>query len=127
VQVGTRFLTAYECTIHRTYKEKVLAAKDIDTMTTGKRLGHPVRALRNPFAMEFLRREYDSTITNEELEAFGTGALRRAALEGDAKNGSFCAGQAAAMVNKEQSAKEIIHELCEEAETLLGKALKWVR
>ena len=35
-----------ECTIHRTYKDKILASKDIDTMTTGKRLGHPVRALK---------------------------------------------------------------------------------
>ena len=43
VQLGTRFLVAKECTIHQNYKDKVLAARDIDTMTTGKRFGHPVR------------------------------------------------------------------------------------
>ena len=50
VQVGTRFLSAHECSIHPTYKEKILKANDIATMTTGKRLGHPVRSLKTSFA-----------------------------------------------------------------------------
>ena len=45
VQLGTRFLVAHECSIHPTYKEKVLKATDLGTITTGKRLGHPVRSL----------------------------------------------------------------------------------
>lgn len=44
VQLGTRFLVAEECGVHENYKKKVLAANDIATMTTGKRLGHPVRS-----------------------------------------------------------------------------------
>jgi enoyl-[acyl-carrier protein] reductase II len=119
VQMGTRFLVAKECTIHQNYKNAILEAKDIDTATAGKRLGHPVRALRNAFMREFIRREYDSTISNEELEAYGAGALRRAAREGDMKNGSVMAGQCCALVKKEQSAEEIIREIMGEAETLL--------
>lgn len=42
IQVGTRFLVAEECTISQEYKNKILKAKDIDTVVTGKRLGHPV-------------------------------------------------------------------------------------
>ena len=34
VQVGTRFLVATECTIHENYKQRVLKAKDIDTIVT---------------------------------------------------------------------------------------------
>ena len=45
-----RFLSANECTIHPTYKEKILKATDLCTMVTGKRLGHPVRSLRTQFA-----------------------------------------------------------------------------
>jgi len=127
VQVGTRFLVAKECTISQVYKDKVLKAKDIDTMTTGKRLGHPVRTIKNPFSREFFKMEYDSSVSDEELEKFGLGALRRAAREGDAKNGSFCAGQVAAMVKKEQTAKEIITEMFGEAEQILGGAAKWVK
>ncbi len=127
VQVGTRFLVAHECTIHANYKEKILQARDIDTGTAGKRLGHPVRALRNSFMREFMRREYDSSISNEELEAFGAGALRRAAREGDMKNGTIMAGQSSGLVNKEQSACEIIQEMFQEAEELLRGAAKWAR
>ena len=46
VQVGTRFLVAEECSVHPVYKEKILKASDIATITTGKRLGHPVRSLK---------------------------------------------------------------------------------
>ena len=127
VQVGTRFLVAKECTIHPVYKEKILKAKDIDTITTGKRLGHPVRALKTPFSREFFRMEYDTTISNEELEKFGTGALRLAAREGDIKHGSFLAGQVAAMVTREQTAKEMITEMFTQAESILGGASKWVK
>ena len=44
VQVGTRFLCARECQVHANYKKKILAARDIDTVVTGKRLGHPCAA-----------------------------------------------------------------------------------
>lgn len=127
VQVGTRFLVAKECTISQVYKEKILKAKDIDTISTGRRLGHPVRALKTPFTREFARMEYDSNISNEALEQFGAGALRKAAREGDAQNGSFLAGQVAAMVHKEQTASEIIMELFAQGEQVLGGAMKWVK
>ncbi|HPZ59682.1 MAG TPA: nitronate monooxygenase, partial [Bacillota bacterium] len=126
VQLGTRFLVARECTIHPNYKNKILKAKDIDTMTTGKRLGHPVRALKTPFTRAFLKNEKDSTKSIEELEAFGAGALRRAVQEGDEQNGCFMAGQSSGLVKKEQTVEEIIQELIEETkQTILG-GLKWV-
>jgi len=126
VQVGTRFITAVECTVHRNYKNKILKAKDIDTMTTGKRLGHPVRSLKTPFSREFLAKEYDSSVTDEELEKFAEGSLRFAEAEGDEKKGSFMAGQIAGMVNREQTAAEIIGEMIAEAEAILRGADKWI-
>ena len=127
VQVGTRFLVAYECNIHPTYKEKILKATDISTITTGKRLGHPVRSLKTPFSRDYAKAEYDSSISNEELEAMGTGALRLAVQEGDTQHGSFLAGQISGMIRKEQPAAEIVQELCTEAEAVLKGATKWVR
>lgn len=122
VQMGTRFLVAKECHIHAHYKEKVLAAKDTGTMVSGRRLGHPVRALKNPFARAFAQKESDPNVTDEELNAFGTGALRKAVMEGDEENGSFLCGQVAGLVDKEQTCKEIIEEVTAEAETLLRAA-----
>lgn len=127
VQVGTRFLVSTECNIHRNYKDMVLQAKDISTIATGKRLGHPVRSLKTAFSKEFFSREYDSTVTNEELEKFGEGALRMAVVEGDEKKGCFMAGQIAGLVNKEQSSREIIQEMFREAEDILKGAPKWVK
>lgn len=125
VQMGTRFLSAEECTIHPTYKEKILKAGDLCTTVTGKRLGHPVRSLRTPFARNYSKAEYGG-VSDEELEALGTGALRLAVQEGDVENGCFLAGQIAAIVNKEQPAAEIIKEVMEEAEPILMRAPSWV-
>ena len=127
VQVGTRFLVAKECQVHPNYKEKILKARDIDTVVTGKRLGHPVRCLKNIIAREMGEMEYDSDITNEEIERHGAGALRRAAVEGDVLHGTVMSGQIAAIVNKEQSAAEIIREMFAEAEALLSEGRKWLR
>ncbi len=126
VQMGTRFLSAKECTIHPVYKEKILKANDLCTMVTGKRLGHPVRSLRTQFAREYSKAEYGG-MPDEELEAFATGALRLAVQEGDLEKGCFLSGQIAAMVNKEQPAAEIVKEVMEEAEPILRRAVQWVK
>ncbi len=125
VQLGTRFLSAYECGVHPNYKKKILKATDLCTMVTGKRLGHPVRQLRTSFAKKYWEAEYGG-MPDDELEALGTGVLRLAAVEGDEERGCFLSGQIAAMVKKEQPAAEIIKELMEEAEPLLLGASKWV-
>lgn len=127
VQVGTRFLVAKECTIHQNYKNKVLSARDIDTMTTGKRFGHPVRCLKNDFSRMLLENEYEPGMTAEQFEKLGVGALRKAVLDGDVAAGSFMCGQIAGMVNKEQTCREIIEEMFSRAEALLKGAAQWVK
>lgn len=125
VQMGTRFLSAYECGVHPAYKEKILKATDLCTMVTGKRTGHPVRSLRTPFARSYSEAEYGGA-SDDELKSLSSGAFRRAAQQGDAQSGCFLAGQAAAMVKKEQPAAQIIQEVMEEAERLLRGAVQWV-
>lgn len=125
VQLGTRFLSATECSIHPTYKEKLFKAGDLATTVTGKRLGHPVRSLRTPLMRRYTEAEYAQT-SDEELEAMTTGALRKAVQEGDVQNGCFLAGQIAAMVKKEQPAAEIIREVMQGAEPILKGAAQWI-
>ena len=125
-QLGTRFLVADECAISRTYKDKVLAAGDTDTIVTGRRLGHPVRSLKTSFSREYFRMEYDSSVSDEALEGKAVGALKSAVVDGDDKNGCFIAGQIAGLCRKEQSASDIISEIIGEAESLL-KGTKWVK
>ena len=125
VQMGTRFLSAEECSIHPNYKQKIIKANDLCTMVTGKKLGHPVRALRTNFSREFAKKEYSGT-PDEELEQFGVGKYALAVKEGDNENGSFLSGQIAAMVKEVQPAADIIRDVCEGAEPILKNAASFV-
>ncbi|MGG7057165.1 enoyl-[acyl-carrier-protein] reductase FabK [Clostridium nigeriense] len=115
IQVGTRFLVADECTIHDNYKEAVIKAKDIDTVVTGRPTGHPVQVIKNKLAREYMNLEKENAPI-ERIEELGRGALRKAVKDGDIENGSLMAGQISGLVNKRQSAREIIEEMFSEYE-----------
>ncbi len=115
VQIGTRFLVAHECTVHRNYKDKILKANDLATVITGQITGHPVRVLKNRLTNAFMQAEKEEMAKDKpDLERFdllGRGALQKSVKNGDIDNGSVMSGQIAGMVNKEQSCEEIITEI----------------
>lgn len=120
VQMGTRFVVAKESIVHENYKQRILKAKDIDSAVTGRSHGHPVRCLRNQMTREYNRLENEGK-SFEELEYLTLGTLRNAVMDGDVTNGTVMAGQIAGMITKEQTCKEMIEEMMEQAETLLGR------
>ncbi len=115
VQVGTRFLLADECICHENYKDRIVKATDIDTVITGNITGHPVRVIKNNLANDYLRMEKELYKEDKpdfaKLEALGSGALRRAVVEGDIKTGSVMAGQIAGLTNKKESCLSIIEDI----------------
>ncbi len=117
VQCGTRFLTVDECPVADAYKEKVLAAKDSDTIVTGRGSGHPARCLKNKFTRRIRTLEADMDKNGDELEEMYLGSLRRA-VEGDVDNGSMMSGQIAALVHERKSAADVINEMVDEATAL---------
>lgn len=120
VQIGTRFVVATESIVHENYKAMLIKAKDIDSTVTGMSHGHPIRSIRNKMTREYLRLEKEGT-DFMELEKLTLGGLRKAVMEGDVVNGSVMAGQIAGLIKKEQPCKEIITEIMQEAQNLLGK------
>lgn len=118
VQLGTRFVVADESIVHENYKNKVIAAKDIDSAVTGRTTGHPIRCIRNKMTREYLKKEAEGA-SFEELELMTVGSLRNAVLDGDIVNGSLMAGQIAGLISKKQSCQEIIDELMTETTALL--------
>jgi enoyl-[acyl-carrier protein] reductase II len=110
VQMGTRFILAKECHAHQNYKESVMKARDRDTVTTGVSTGHPVRVIRNKLTKEYLEKEFKGA-TPEELEELGRGKLKLSVIDGNTTEGSVMAGQVSGMLEREETAEEIIKSL----------------
>ncbi len=120
VQIGTRFVVSKEAVVHENYKQRIIKAKDIDSAVTGRSHGHPIRCLRNEMTREYVKMEAEGK-SFEELEYMTLGALRRAVQEGDVAKGTVMAGQIAGLISKEQTCKEMVEEMMEQAKTLM----KW--
>ena len=120
VQMGTRFVAAKESIVHENYKQKMIRAKDIDSTITGASTGHPVRCLRNQMTREYQEMEKQG-VDFMELEKLTLGSLRRAVIDGDTAGGTLMAGQIAGLVRSQDSCKEIINEIMEQADRLLGR------
>lgn len=118
VQMGTRFVLSEECIAHENYKNAVLKAKDRSTVMTGLTTGHPVRIIDNQLAHKYKNLEFSGG-SKEELENLGAGTLRKAAIEGDVKEGSVMIGQIAGMLHDVKPCKEIITDIMTEAETVI--------
>lgn len=126
VQMGTRFLTATECSIHPDYKKAVLRAGDISTIVTGRRDGHAVRVIKNEMSRKYYQMEMHGADA-DELINMTVGSLRRAVKEGDTKTGSMMCGQIAGLVHDEKPAAEILRDVCSEAERALLAGAQIVR
>lgn len=118
VQMGTRFIVSEECTASEAYKDRILRAKDIDSVITGQTTGHPVRSLRNQMTREYKELEKKGT-SFEVLERMTLGSLRKAVVDGDVLNGTVMAGQIAGLISKKQTCKEIMDQLMKETAAIL--------
>ncbi|ERJ73740.1 enoyl-[acyl-carrier-protein] reductase FabK [Streptococcus sobrinus] len=129
IQVGTRFVVAKESNAHQNFKDKLLKAKDIDTVVSANVVGHPVRAIKNKLSSAYAQAEKDfltGKLKKEEIEELGAGALRNAVVDGDVQNGSVMAGQIAGLVRKEETCEEILKDLYYGAAKVIeDQAARW--
>ncbi len=121
VQIGTRFLASEECQIHPTFKELVVKAKDTDSVVTGRYTGHPCRNIKTKFSKKLANGEKDGSLTPDEFEKLTLGSLRKAVQDGNLDEGSFLCGAIAGMINDVKPCAEIVKEIMDQAEKLLGK------
>jgi enoyl-[acyl-carrier protein] reductase II len=134
VQLGTRFVCAYESIAHPRFKQAFIRAAARDAVVSIQLDPRfpviPVRALQNPATEQFIavqRQVIDRFAGGElshkaaqlEIEHFWAGALRRAVIDGDTETGSLMAGQSVGFVTREQSTAEIIEELVGQALAIL--------
>ena len=120
VQIGTRFICSSECNVHPSYQQKVLKARDRDTVVCGMGTGHPVRVIRNKFTREYLSQE-KSGKSKEELIELGKGRYPAAAIEGEIDDGSILAGQICGLIKEVQPAAQIVSKIMSEASDVIRR------
>lgn len=111
VQIGTVLLASHECPVHVNYKNKVVKAKDTDTVVTGRGTGAPVRVIKNKMSRKYIELTKEKEIDLEEMEKLTLGSLSKAVYDGDMNGGSIMAGQSAGLVKSIRSCKEILDDI----------------
>ncbi len=111
VQIGTVLLASHECPVHENYKNKVVKAKDTDTVVTGRGTGAPVRVIKNKMSRKYLELTKEKDVDLEEMEKLTLGSLSKAVYDGDMHGGSIMAGQSAGLVKEIRSCKEILDDI----------------
>ncbi len=115
VQIGSRFVCAAESSAHPVFKQKILDAKEGDTMLVLKKL-IPVRLLKNKFFEKVQQYESRNASPDELIELIGKERAKKGMFEGDINEGELEIGQASALINQIKPAGEIIREIIEEFE-----------
>lgn len=110
VQVGSRFAVAAESSAHPSFKKRVYETGEGGTMLVLKKLA-PARLIRNAFYEEVKRLEDEGADAGTLKELLGRGRAKAGIFEGDLDNGELEIGQVASMLDREESAEEIIGDM----------------
>lgn len=117
VQIGSRFVATDEASSHLNFKNKVLEAKEGDTLLTLKELA-PVRLLKNPFFEEVMALYQKGEATPENLKnLLGRGRTKKGMFEGNLTEGELEIGQIASIIHSIQSVAEVMQEIITDYET----------
>lgn len=114
IQMGTVFLATTESPISQAYKERLLTAKETDTVVTGMGTKDPVRGIRNELTDRYFEM-VAQCLPQEDVMKPLTGSLARA-VAGDMVNGSIQAGQIAGMICKIKTVREVMVDVMASAE-----------
>jgi len=122
VQMGTAFIATKECHVHQTYKDRLIAASETDTVVTGLGTKDPVRAIRSQLTDNYFEMA-SKHLSIEELMKPLTGSLSRA-VSGDMETGSVQAGQISGMLREIRTVRQVIEDVMNGAEQTLQRMKK---
>jgi enoyl-[acyl-carrier protein] reductase II len=113
VQVGSRFVASLESSAHEAFKQKVVSAKEGDTLLTLKEIT-PVRLIKNEFYSR-LAKAYEQGASQADLvELLGRGRAKKGMFEGDLVEGELEIGQVSASLDQILPAAEIVDQMMRE-------------
>ena len=115
VQVGSRFVASNEASSHQAFKQRVVEAKEGDTILTLKELA-PVRLLKNRF-FEDVSTLYTTNPSKEDLlKLLGRARAKKGMFEGDLEEGELEIGQISGLIHDIKPAAEIVRTMIKEFE-----------
>ncbi len=113
VQIGTRFAVTEESSAHSNYKQKVIYAKDNDTILVLKKIG-VARMIKNEFTAEVHKAELNGADEEMLKQLLGEKRERLGIFEGDEANGMMEAGQGAGLIKEILPVKDLMEKLIKE-------------
>jgi nitronate monooxygenase len=121
VLLGTRLMATEECPAHPRFKEWMVHAQETDTLLVGRKMGDPVRVLRNEVA-EALKEEEEKGLAGEALNALMRQKIHpRALLAGKLEEATFTVGQAIGLIEEIAPVGEVIGRIVREAEEIVRR------
>jgi NAD(P)H-dependent flavin oxidoreductase YrpB (nitropropane dioxygenase family) len=122
IELGTRFVAVRESNAHPNYQQAIVEAKETDTIVIERALGRPARVLRGAVAEHIMQVEAElegqQVPPDERLRRMLPLILgsvnKRAALEGELKEGFVWAGQVVGLIHDIPTTQELIERtVCE--------------
>jgi len=110
VQIGSLFAVSKESSAHENFKNAIVDSDDGSTYLALKKLV-PVRLIRNDFFNRVHKADLEGKNKEELAEILGRGRAKLGMFEGDTIEGELEVGQVAAMINKVETAAEVIENI----------------
>ncbi|GAB6282159.1 MAG: nitronate monooxygenase [Ignavibacterium sp.] len=120
VQIGTRFAATVESSAHQNYKQKIIDAKDHDTVLVLKKIAL-VRMLKNDFAIRAIKSDEECWDIEKQKELLGKKRERLGIFEGDLIEGELEAGQSSGLIKEILSVEELFSKLIIEFDETIEK------
>ncbi|MBU2547857.1 MAG: nitronate monooxygenase [Proteobacteria bacterium] len=121
VLLGTAFFASRECPVHEKIKGMIIETQETDTVLVMGSLKNPARVARNRLAEEVLAMEARGTTLEELLTKIAGRLGKEAYYTGDADMSTVPCGQAAGLIDRIRSVREIVDGILSEAEGLLDR------
>ncbi|MGZ0085949.1 NAD(P)H-dependent flavin oxidoreductase [Caldibacillus thermoamylovorans] len=115
VQLGTRLVATKEAPFHEAYKQRLVKAKENETVIVGRSVGRIRRVMRTPYAEKLLAYEQQGMPLEQFQEYTSEERHRRGALSGDFSEGFINAGQIAGLIDDVPTVAELFEQMMTEA------------
>ncbi|MFJ7622683.1 NAD(P)H-dependent flavin oxidoreductase [Rhodococcus erythropolis] len=123
INMGTRFMCTDESPIHRTIKEAIVAASEVDTELIFRSLRNTARVARNSISQEVVE-ILSSGGKFEDVRDLVAGVRGRAVFDsGDPEAGIWTAGTVQGLIHDIPTVGELVERIVTEAEALIAGRL----